>query len=81
MAALRLSVVDDFYPDPWAVRDAPESYIATMLRGIVGFEFAIESLEGKYKLSQNRDAADRAAVREAFLREGRADIAGLMDRE
>ncbi len=64
---------------PWQVSEAPEGYIDTMLRGIVGFELAIESLTGKYKLSQNRDAADRAAVREAFERDGRADIARLMD--
>jgi transcriptional regulator len=66
-------------PQPWAIGDAPESYIQTMLRGIVGFEIAIETLEGKYKLSQNRDTADRAAVREAFAREGRDDLASLMD--
>jgi transcriptional regulator len=67
--------------EPWQVSDAPANYIDTMLRGIVGFELAIETLEGKYKLSQNRDAADRAGVRAAFAREGRADIARLMDSE
>ena len=64
---------------PWAVGDAPETYIQTMLRGVVGFELTIESLQGKYKLSQNRDAADRAGVREAFGREGLTDLARLMD--
>jgi transcriptional regulator len=66
---------------PWQVSDAPENYIETMLRGIVGFELAIESLEGKYKLSQNRDAADRAGVREAFEREGLTDLAHLMNQD
>jgi transcriptional regulator len=66
-------------PSPWQVSDAPASYVETLLRGIVGFELTIENLEGKYKLSQNRDAADRAGVREAFAREGRDDIARLMD--
>ena len=65
-------------PDPWQVSDAPESYIDSLLRAIVGFELSIESLEGKYKLSQNRSAADQQGVREAFMREGRDDIAGLM---
>ena len=41
--------------DPWKVGDAPESYIETMLRGIVGFELEIARLDGKYKLTQNRD--------------------------
>jgi transcriptional regulator len=63
---------------PWSVSEAPDSYIAGLLRGIVGFELTIQTLEGKYKLSQNREEADRAAVREAFAREGRSDLAGLM---
>ena len=68
-------------PEPWTVNDAPENYIETMLRGIVGFELTIETLEGKYKLSQNRDTADRAGVREAFAREGLTDLARLMNKD
>jgi transcriptional regulator len=47
---------------PWAVSDAPESYIRSQLRGIVGLRLPITRLEGKRKLSQNRNAADRAGV-------------------
>jgi transcriptional regulator len=47
---------------PWALTDAPEAYIEVMLRGIVGFRFAITRLEGKWKMSQNREAKDRAGV-------------------
>jgi transcriptional regulator len=65
-------------PAPWAVSDAPTSYVDALLRAIVGFELTIETLEGKWKLSQNRDAADRNGVRDGLLRQGRADIAGLM---
>lgn len=65
-------------PAPWTIDEAPESYIAAMLRGIVGFELEIARLEGKYKLTQNRDEADRMAVRDAYEREGRADMARLM---
>ena len=67
-------------PDPWQVSDAPESYVEAMLKGIVGFELAITQLDGKYKLTQNRDAADREAVRAAYAREGREDLARLMDK-
>jgi len=42
--------------------DAPEDYITTMLRGIVGLEFAVTRLEGKWKASQNRPAQDRAGA-------------------
>ena len=47
---------------PWALSDAPDSYIDVMLRGIVGFRFAITRLEGKWKMSQNREAEDRKGV-------------------
>ena len=65
-------------PEPWTIDEAPESYIAAMLKGIVGFELEIAQLDGKYKLTQNRDEADREAVRDAYGREGRADMARLM---
>lgn len=47
---------------PWAPSDAPSSYIDAMLRGIVGFRFAITRLEGKSKMSQNREIKDREGV-------------------
>ena len=65
-------------PEPWAVSDAPESYIDSLVRAIVGFELTIETLEGKYKLSQNRNQADQQGVRDALAREDRDDIARLM---
>jgi transcriptional regulator len=47
---------------PWSTTDAPESYLAMMVRGIVGLKFAIARLEGKVKMSQNREPRDRAGV-------------------
>ena len=47
---------------PWAVTDAPEDFVATMLRAIVGIELVLTELTGKWKVSQNRSAADRAGV-------------------
>ena len=47
---------------PWALSDAPESYVEAMLRGIVGFRFAITRLEGKWKMSQNRVEQDWKGV-------------------
>lgn len=54
-------------PAPWAVSDAPGDYIDSMLKAIVGFRLPITRLEGKRKLSQNRDAADQAGVRQGLL--------------
>jgi transcriptional regulator len=49
-------------PAPWQVGDAPPDYIDKMLGAIVGIELPIEALVGKFKLSQNRDTADRAGI-------------------
>ena len=47
---------------PWAVEDAPDDYVQQMLGAIVGIEIELTSLVGKWKVSQNRSAADRAGV-------------------
>jgi transcriptional regulator len=65
--------------EPWSVTDAPAAYIDSLVRAIVGFEITIESLEGKWKLSQNRSAADQGGVRDGLERDGHADMARLMD--
>lgn len=62
---------------PWAVSDAPADYLSRQLRGIVGVELTIESLEGIWKVSQNRDMRDRAGVQEGLLREQTADADAL----
>jgi transcriptional regulator len=65
-------------PDPWAVADAPERFVATQIRGIVGLEIPIRSLVGKWKLSQNRAAADRDGVVAGLTAEGDPTMAGLV---
>jgi transcriptional regulator len=45
-------------PDPWALSDAPDDYVRTQARAIVGLELRITRLEAKAKLSQNRSDAD-----------------------
>ena len=49
-------------PAPWKVGDAPPPYIEKMLSLIVGFEFPIVDLTGKWKISQNHPAANREGV-------------------
>jgi transcriptional regulator len=62
---------------PWAVTDAPADYIDTMLKAIVGFELPIARLEGKWKLSQNKSAADVAGIRAGLAGEKDKDAAAL----
>ena len=56
--------------DRWSVTDAPSNYVDKQLRAIVGVEVALERVEGKAKLSQNRDDADFAGVVAGLRREG-----------
>ena len=47
---------------PWSVSNAPEAYLASQIKGIVGLELPIRRLQGKWKTSQNRNERDRSAV-------------------
>ncbi len=63
---------------PWAVSDAPPDFIDGMLKGIVGFAMPIARLEGKWKMSQNRPAEDRAGVISGLQAEQRPEVADLI---
>lgn len=51
---------------PWQVTDAPADFIGKQLRAIVGIEIQLTRLIGKWKVSQNRPAMDRAGVVEGL---------------
>ncbi len=53
-------------PAPWAVADAPADFIDQQLAAIVGIEIPIARLTGKWKVSQNRPAADRVRIEEGL---------------
>lgn len=55
-------------PQPWAVGDAPPTFIQAQLRGIVGVRLPIARIDAKRKMSQNRNAEDRANVKEGLSR-------------
>ena len=59
---------------PWHVTDAPADYIDTMLKAIVGIEIPVRSMQGKWKMSQNRLPQDRDGVIAGL--ETRSDAAG-----
>jgi transcriptional regulator len=62
---------------PWAVEDAPASFISAQRRAIVGVEIEITDLRGKWKVSQNRNAADRAGVTAGLIGDGDADALNM----
>lgn len=47
---------------PWHTSDAPEPFVTAQLRGIVGIEIPVTAIEGKWKMSQNRNEDDRNGV-------------------
>lgn len=49
-------------PEPWAVADAPPDFVDGLLKAIIGIEIPIRSIVGKWKVSQNRSAADANGV-------------------
>ena len=53
-------------PEPWAVSDAPETFVASQLRGIVGLEIEVSEMQGKWKAGHNRIEADRAGLAAAL---------------
>jgi transcriptional regulator len=64
---------------PWAPSDAPGAYIAAMLRGIVGFRFVIARLQGKWKMSQNRELPDRLGAVKGLRSRGIGDDGEVAD--
>lgn len=67
---------------PWAVDDAPEDFIRSQVKGIIGIEIDIATIEGKWKVSQNRSANDIAGVVDGMTDtsdpHGNADMADLV---
>lgn len=50
------------FAQPWNVSDAPEDFIRQLIGGIVGIEMVVTRLSGKWKMSGNQSAANRAGV-------------------
>ncbi len=74
---------EDPHAAPWKVTDAPESYLGVMTRGIVGLKLAITRLEGKAKMSQNREDRDRVGVVQGLSARAHgedAEVAGLVEK-
>ncbi len=64
---------------PWRIDDAPDAYIAAMLKGILAFKLPLVSLVGKWKLSQNRSMEDRQGVIAGLRAEGTVAATALAD--
>ena len=66
----------DFEPGGLSLDEVPHG--ESKLRGIVGLELEISSVEAKYKLSQNRTDVDRVRVIDALRQQGNDALASAM---
>lgn len=65
-------------PKPWKMGDSTPEYIDSMLQAIVGIELAITRMEGKAKLSQNREDRDRLEAAQMLAQKGATELAEAM---
>lgn len=66
-------------PVPWSTDDTEPGFVDGLLGGIVGFEIAIDRIEGKWKLNQNHDSARRKNVIRALRKAGGEDQSRIAD--
>ena len=65
--------------EPWSVSDAPEAFVAAQIKGVVGIEIPVSRIEGKWKVSQNRPAADRKGVVAGLRETGETDAQAMAE--
>ncbi|MBG7620736.1 FMN-binding negative transcriptional regulator [Herbaspirillum sp. AP02] len=63
---------------PWKMSDAPAEFTDTLLQAIVGIEIEITRLEGKRKLSQNKEVRDIIGAGQALLERGHDAVGQAM---
>ena len=67
-----VSAYEPSFGPPWA-GDIPDDFRDKLMHGIVAFEIPVTRIEGKFKLGQNRSAADTQGVFDALSRSDDAD--------
>ena len=70
-----IAAFEQAYLDQW--RDLNENFRARMLSNIVGFEIAVERLEAKFKLSQNRPRADQTRIIQSLESSDDSAVSGI----
>ncbi|MCH2158447.1 MAG: FMN-binding negative transcriptional regulator [Oleiphilaceae bacterium] len=70
---------EDQREQPWKVSDAPNGYIDTMLKAIVGLRITIDEIQGKWKVSQNHTLENRRGVIDSIKKNGDEKMSRLID--
>lgn len=70
-------------PPDWKLSEAPEQYIDLLKKNIIGIEITIDRLEGKFKMSQDKNPKDRQGIIQGFagLQTEGASAVGAMIKE
>ncbi|HHQ4777762.1 TPA: FMN-binding negative transcriptional regulator [Aeromonas veronii] len=66
-------------PAPWKMADAPRDYLEAKVAAVVGIEIEITGVVGKFKLSQNKEAADRQEAAHTLHARGQVEVASDME--
>ncbi|MCB9644161.1 MAG: FMN-binding negative transcriptional regulator [Myxococcales bacterium] len=80
--ALLTKQQESSFSAPWAIEDAPASFVEGLLASIVGIEIEVTRLEGKWKVSQNQPRKNQDGVVEGLRtreRDERFEMASLVD--
>lgn len=68
------------FAEPWQVADAPRDYTDKLIGAVVGIEIVVTRLSGKWKVSQNQPAQNRAGVIDGLRTDGQPEVAALVER-
>ena len=78
LALLTLSHEADM-PEPWKPDDAPAKFLGQQIKGIVGVEIEIDRFQGKWKISQNKNATDKSGVVAGLRKIATEDAVAMAD--
>ncbi len=62
LLAQLIAKYEDYRTSAYDFSKVPASHVESLMDGILGFEMEVERLEGKFKLGQERSAADRESL-------------------
>jgi len=65
------------FQEPWAVADAPDEFIETLIEKIVGIEIVLTRLSGKWKVSQNQSAENQMGVVNGLKASAQGDASAM----
>lgn len=65
-------------PEPWKMSDAPKAHIDGLLKAIVGIEIEITKIQGKSKLSQDKEHRDIVGATAGVKATGNTQMATAM---